>query len=229
MRRPVDALDREPVVRRSRRTSPIVGHAAGEVVGPGRRRCPSRPCGSARSYSSLASSMLSRPLEVDARRSTMRSPSALLDRSDSSVISPTSSSRTSSSVTSPAVPPYSSTTTKRWLLRRRISASRVRPVLVSGTKCAGPMWSRTSVVAPAAATSAAEVAQVDRCPRRRRRPRRAPAGANGPTAIARSSALAHGRAVRDVDHVGARHHHLAHDRVAELDDRVDELALVGLR
>ena len=32
----------------------------------------------------------------------------------------------------------------------------------------------------------------------------------------------------DRDHVGSRHHHLAHDGVAELDDRLDELALLGL-
>ena len=32
----------------------------------------------------------------------------------------------------------------------------------------------------------------------------------------------------DVDDVGARHHHLARDRVAELEDVVDHLALAGL-
>ena len=32
----------------------------------------------------------------------------------------------------------------------------------------------------------------------------------------------------DVDHVVARHHHLAGDGVAELEDRVDHLALAGL-
>ena len=32
----------------------------------------------------------------------------------------------------------------------------------------------------------------------------------------------------DEDHVGARHHHLAHDGVAELEHRVDHLALAGL-
>ena len=37
-----------------------------------------------------------------------------------------------------------------------------------------------------------------------------------------------GRVGVDRDHVGPRHHHLAHDRVAELEDRVDELALLGL-
>ena len=33
---------------------------------------------------------------------------------------------------------------------------------------------------------------------------------------------------RHRDHVGPRHHDLAHDRVAELDDLLDELALLGL-
>ena len=41
---------------------------------------------------------------------------------------------------------------------------------------------------------------------------------------------AHRRADRGVgvdrDHVGARNHHLAHDGVVELEDRVDELAVV---
>ena len=40
--------------------------------------------------------------------------------------------------------------------------------------------------------------------------------------------LVDGRVGLDRDHVGARQHHLAHDRVAELEDRVDELALLGL-
>ena len=31
----------------------------------------------------------------------------------------------------------------------------------------------------------------------------------------------------DRDHVGPRHHHLAHHGVTELEDRVDELALLG--
>ena len=40
--------------------------------------------------------------------------------------------------------------------------------------------------------------------------------------------LAQGLGALDVDDVGARHHHLAHGGVAELEDRVDHLALVGL-
>ena len=40
--------------------------------------------------------------------------------------------------------------------------------------------------------------------------------------------LAQGLGALDVDDVGARHHHLAHRGVAELEDRVDHLALAGL-
>ena len=40
--------------------------------------------------------------------------------------------------------------------------------------------------------------------------------------------LAHRGVGRDVHHVDARHHDLAHDGVAELDDAADELALVAL-
>ena len=42
------------------------------------------------------------------------------------------------------------------------------------------------------------------------------------------SLRAGGRAGVDRDHVGARHHHLAHDGVVELEDRVDELAVALL-
>ena len=40
--------------------------------------------------------------------------------------------------------------------------------------------------------------------------------------------LRHRRLVRDHRHVGPRHHHLADDGVAELDDALDQLALVVL-
>ena len=49
-----------------------------------------------------------------------------------------------------------------------------------------------------------------------------------PAAIAMRDRLVDGRVGLDRDHVGARQHHLAHDGVAELEDRVDELALLGL-
>ena len=49
-----------------------------------------------------------------------------------------------------------------------------------------------------------------------------------PAAIAIADRLVDGGVAVDRDHVGARHHHLAHDGVAELEDRVDELALLGL-
>ena len=41
----------------------------------------------------------------------------------------------------------------------------------------------------------------------------------------RLEGLVERRVGRDRDHVGPRHHHLAHDGVAELEDRVDQLAL----
>ena len=54
-------------------------------------------------------------------------------RSYSSAISPTISSMMSSIVTRPAVPPYSSTTTAKWLWSRCISRSRSSTGLLSGT------------------------------------------------------------------------------------------------
>ena len=49
-----------------------------------------------------------------------------------------------------------------------------------------------------------------------------------PASMATSRALGHRQVGLDRPHVGARHHDLAHDGVAEPDDGVDELALVGL-
>ena len=49
-----------------------------------------------------------------------------------------------------------------------------------------------------------------------------------PWAMARSSAAADRRVVGHDDHVRPRHHHLAGDGVAELDDALDELALLVL-
>ena len=66
-----------------------------------------------------------------ARRRGPRHPGA--SRSYSSAISPTISSMMSSMVTSPAVPPYSSTTTAKWLWSRCISRSRSSTGLLSGT------------------------------------------------------------------------------------------------
>ena len=49
-----------------------------------------------------------------------------------------------------------------------------------------------------------------------------------PLAIARSSAAVTVASFVDDHHVGPRHHHLARDRVAELDDALDQLALLVL-
>ena len=49
-----------------------------------------------------------------------------------------------------------------------------------------------------------------------------------PGAQRQRDGLAQGLVLLDVDHVGPRHHHLADDRVAEIEDRVDHLALAGL-
>ena len=49
-----------------------------------------------------------------------------------------------------------------------------------------------------------------------------------PPSIARSMRLLDRRVGLDRDHVGARQHHLAHDGVAELEDRVDEPPLLAL-
>ena len=49
-----------------------------------------------------------------------------------------------------------------------------------------------------------------------------------PCSIARSSAAGDGGVVGDDDHVRPRHHHLAGDGVAELDDALDQLALLVL-
>ena len=49
-----------------------------------------------------------------------------------------------------------------------------------------------------------------------------------PPSIARSIAVLDGVVGVDRDHVGTRQHHLAHDGVAELEDRVDEPALLAL-
>ena len=61
-----------------------------------------------------------------------------------------------------------------------------------------------------------------------RRRRRAPADRLNPWAIARSRAPVTVGVVLDDHHVGPRHHHLAGDGVAELDDALDQLALLVL-
>ena len=89
------------------------------------------------------------------------------------------------------------------------------------------MCSRTSSSPLTVGHQAGQVAQVDDADdvvdalAQHRQPRAA--GLDGEV-----ERVAHGRGAGDVDHVDARHHHLAHDGVAELDDRADEVALLGL-
>ena len=145
----------------------------------------------------------------------------------SSVISPTISSSRSSIVTSPAVPPYSSMTIAMWNFSVCISRSSSATRFDSGTKCAGRSICRTGSLPSPLPLRVDEVLQEHEAddvvgrlvvrgePRLARRDRDA-------------DRLVDRRVGVDRDHVGPRHHHLAHDRVAELEDRVDELALLGL-
>ena len=151
-------------------------------------------------------------------------------RSYSSAISPTISSMMSSIVTRPAVPPYSSTTTAKWLWSRCISRSRSSTGLLSGTKCIGRISPSTGrrPASASAVDAAGDVLEVEQpedvvaCPRRR--PGSGRTRSAGTSDIAWRSVLL----VVDGHHVGARHHDLARDRVAQLEDGVDHLPLVGL-
>ena len=130
-------------------------------------------------------------------------------------------------MTSPAVPPYSLTTTARWNFSACISRMRSDTRLVSGTKWAARRCDRTGVATLPRAHRPDQVLGVgdahhvvdllvdDR--------HAAEPDLEGPLEhrLDRLVGL-------DGDHVGPGHHHLAHHRVAELDDRVDEGALLGL-
>ena len=149
-------------------------------------------------------------------------------RSYSSVISPTISSRMSSIVTSPAVPPYSSMTTATCTCLACISRSSSSTGFDSGMKYAGRMTSSTfSVAVLVLVDPAGEVLEVgdaedvvlvltdDR-------------DAGEAAAQRERQRLPHGLAALDPDHVGARHHDLAGEGVAELEDGVDHLPLAAL-
>ncbi len=147
--------------------------------------------------------------------------------SNSSTISPSSSSMMSSRVTSPAVPPYSSITIAMWNRCCCISRSRSATPLVSGTKWAGrassltgwSSWSSRSARIRSLACTMPTTSSM-------------PCAAHGDAAVAVEDGHLHGVGHPEVggdgDHVGARHHHLAHDGVAELDHRLDEPALLRL-
>ena len=133
-------------------------------------------------------------------------------------------------VTSPAVPPYSSTTIARWVWSRCISRSRSSAGLLSGTKTAGRIsWStvtlwtarRVGVEPPGDVLEVEHAEHVVRA-----LPDHRDAGEAG--AQEQRKRLAQQLSALDDQHVGARHHDLAHHGVAELEDRVDHLPLAGL-
>ena len=149
----------------------------------------------------------------------------------SSVISPTISSSRSSMVTRPAVPPYSSTTTAMcWRVGLHLAQQRVdrlgvghverrphhRVDALGGLRRRGASKTRrTDVLEVGEADDVVEVLADHRDP-------------GEAAAQEQRHRLAQVLVALDVDHVGARHHHLAHDGVAELEDRVDHLPLAGL-
>ena len=129
-------------------------------------------------------------------------------------------------VTSPAVPPYSSTTMAIWTCLRWNSFSSSGTRLVSGTKVRRtderPDWLVPGRVALHAdqvlhehdAQDVIEVFRVDRDAR--------------VFLLAEERAQLVERCVgMDRDHVGARRHHLTHKRVAEVDNRPEQPALVS--
>ena len=147
--------------------------------------------------------------------------------SNSSVISPTISSSRSSSVTIPAVPPCSSITIAMWNFSVRISRQQLGDALLLRHEHGVAHRDAHRSAPGTGARLLHEVLQVDepddvvggvlvaghpRVP-----------GLDGPA----DRVLDRGLGL-DGHHVGARHHHLAHDGVAELEDRVDELALLAL-
>src|SRR3954451_9109204 len=139
---------RRPCTFSARRRWPLKS-----TVSPSVGTCPRRlknrpatvsqsPSGKSAWVSSLTSSMGMRPFT---RTSPPGNGSMFgSSTSNSSTISPTSSSIRSSSVTNPAVPPYSSTTIAMWNLSFCISRMSSETRLVSGTKWAGRTNSRTT-------------------------------------------------------------------------------------
>ena len=130
-------------------------------------------------------------------------------------------------MTSPAVPPYSSTTMAMWNFSSCISRRRSETSLDSGMNLAGRMTSRTGSCRPARPLGAHEVLRVGD-----------PDDVVDPVPLHRDAAVAggqrplervvHGDVGLDRHHVGPRRHHLARHGVAEVDDGVDERALVAL-
>ena len=128
------------------------------------------------------------------------------------------------------MPPYSSMTIARWIRRCCISLSSSSTGLLSGTNVAGRMTDSTFSTDSRSGCSWLSVHQVlevgdadhvvlvladHRDP-------------GEPAAQRQRQRLAEGLVALHEDHVGARDHDLADDRVAELEHRVDHGPLAGL-
>ena len=155
---------------------------------------------------------------------------SVFSSSYSSVISPTISSRMSSMVTIPAVPPNSSTTITRCTRLSCISFSSSSTGLESGHQTglrimrADPLGGLGVRLVVDPLDHVLEVEHADHVVQPVADHRdAAEAGAQR-----QRDRLAQGLVLLDEHHVGPRHHHLAHDRVAEVEDRVDHPALAGL-
>ena len=209
--------------RRCRRPPPPARRAAPRP-GPRRSRAPSgnRPSSSCRSSTGSRAATRSRP-------SSSRATSGTSSASYSSVISPTISSRMSSIVTTPAVPPYSSTTIAMWLRVRCISLSSSSMRLLSGTYTAGRMTAVSTAAAvvrsglcfalgPHQVLEVGDADDVVDVLPQHRQPRVA-------AAQGQPQHLVDGGVALHPHHVRAGHHHLADERVAQLEHRVDHLAL----
>ena len=159
-----------------------------------------------------------------------RTSTSISSSSNSSVISPTISSRRSSIVISPAVPPYSSTTDGDVLaiglhLREQgVDRLGVGHEVGRAHHLFHPLGelhvgrlevAAHEVLEVGEAEDVVEVLADDRHP-------------GEAAAQEQRHRLAQVLVVLDVDHVRARHHHLAGDGVAELEDRVDHLPLPRL-
>ena len=144
----------------------------------------------------------------------------------SSWISPTISSIRSSIVTRPAVPPYSSSTIAMCTLRRWSMCSRSSTEIDSGTKsgvrssvrmsnCSSLRQDRQQVLGVEDADDVVDRLLVDRDARVARDDDRV-------------DDLVERRVLGECRDVDARHHHLVHALLAQLEHRADHLLLFGL-
>ena len=148
----------------------------------------------------------------------------------SSEMSPTISSRMSSSVTSPSTSPYSSTTSAKWVLRRRNALSCSDSGRMSGTNQGGSAIAMTSIcdeVALGALQRAQQVLGVQDADD--------VLGLVAPQRDARELGLEHcvddlfGRIVGvDRHHLGAMDHDIGHRQVAQIEQAAHHVAVVLL-